>query len=64
MTGSLFGRLLADESGATAVEYALITSMVSMAALGAFDALGEAVAALFEDVADALETVAQKVRLR
>ena len=43
-------RLLADESGATAVEYAAIASLISIAAIGAMAAVGLGVIDLWNTI--------------
>ncbi len=53
---------LADESGATAIEYATIAALVSVGVVGAFDILGQAVDGSMTSVASDLETVANEVR--
>jgi pilus assembly protein Flp/PilA len=35
-----FRRLLADEAGATAIEYGLIVALIAIAAIGGFSAVG------------------------
>lgn len=40
-------QFIADESGATAIEYALVAALVSIAMLGAFGALGGSTADLY-----------------
>jgi pilus assembly protein Flp/PilA len=47
-------RFLKDESGATAIEYGLIAALVGVAAIGALDALGDKLSALFTDVGKAM----------
>ncbi len=47
-----------DESGATAIEYGLIAALVSVAAIGAFTAMGGSVKSMFETVSKALTAVA------
>jgi pilus assembly protein Flp/PilA len=37
----MFKKLLQDRTGATAIEFALVATIISVAALGAFMALGE-----------------------
>ncbi|MCA0424267.1 MAG: Flp family type IVb pilin [Proteobacteria bacterium] len=37
---TLFNRFVADESGATAIEYGLIAALVSVAILGALSTMG------------------------
>ncbi len=44
---SLIRELLADESGATAIEYGLIAALVSVAAIGALTALGGSLRGIF-----------------
>ena len=43
-------QLLADRRGATAIEYALIASLISVAALGAFMNLGDSTSAKFNSI--------------
>ena len=45
---------LKDERAATAVEYGIIASMIGMAGLVAFSALGQEVVAIFEGVTDSM----------
>lgn len=47
---------LADESGATAIEYGLIAALVSIAAITAMGALGNNLADLFNTVSSELDT--------
>ena len=49
--------LLADESGATAIEYALIAALVSVAAITALTEMGSSLQTLFNRVADDLKLV-------
>ncbi|MBS0012537.1 MAG: Flp family type IVb pilin [Desulfobacterales bacterium] len=44
---------LKDENGATAIEYALVASLLAMAILGSVTAVGQAVLALYNRVEDA-----------
>ena len=53
---------LADESGATAIEYATIAALVSVGLVGAFDIMGQAVDGSLTTVAADLETAAIEVR--
>lgn len=46
--------LVRDESGATAVEYALIVALVSIAATGAYQLVGNNLSMLFDTVATKL----------
>lgn len=41
---------LKDESGATAIEYALIAALISVAAIGAYNAVGGAINTQMTDV--------------
>jgi pilus assembly protein Flp/PilA len=47
--------LVADESGAAAIEYGLIAGLVSVAAIAAMSSLGDSLQELFDSVASALE---------
>jgi pilus assembly protein Flp/PilA len=47
----------ADELGATAIEYALIAVLVSIAITGAITALGDSLKAIFSNVATAFDAV-------
>ena len=58
MTTELFKELLADESGATAIEYGLIAALVSVAAIGAFTAMGSSLQDMFNHVANELSHAA------
>lgn len=42
-------RFLQDESGATAIEYGLIGSLIAVAVIGGFSSLADAVAQLWGD---------------
>jgi pilus assembly protein Flp/PilA len=44
-----------DESGATAVEYALMVALIAVAIIVAVTALGTSLSTKFEDVADAID---------
>ena len=48
----LISRFLKNESGATAIEYALIAVGISVAILGAVQLVGSDVSALYDRVAD------------
>jgi len=58
MTGSnsmqVFRKLKADRRGATAIEYALIASLISLAAVFAFTSLGLNLADIFNTISNAL----------
>ena len=47
---NLFKEFFADESGATAIEYGLIAALVSVAAIGALQALGGSLNSIFGEV--------------
>jgi len=49
--------ILADESGATAIEYGLIAALVSVAAITALGTMGSSLKAMFQTVANALQSV-------
>jgi len=53
--GRLLGRFLRDHSGATAIEYAMIASGVSIVIVGSVATLGSAVKGFYTSVADALK---------
>ena len=53
--GGLFGRFLRDQSGATAIEYVMIASGVSIVIAGTVATLGTAVKGFYTSVADALK---------
>lgn len=44
----MIGRFLREESGATAIEYGLIAVLVSVAIIGALEALGVSIDGLFD----------------
>jgi len=48
-------RILLDESGATAIEYGLIASLISIAAVAGFETVGDYVETLFMGVSDKVE---------
>ena len=51
----IFGELLRDESGATAIEYGLIAALVSVAAITAFSTVGTKLSALMLNTANQLK---------
>ena len=51
MMQHVIAQVLGSQSGATAIEYGLIASLVSVAAVGAFTALGESLSPFFIAVA-------------
>lgn len=46
----LFARFAKDESGATAVEYGLMASLIALVIIGAVTALGQRVDAIFKAI--------------
>ena len=50
----ILSRLIRDNRGATAIEYALIASLISVAAIAGFQNLGTRVDAKFQAVNEAL----------
>ena len=51
-----FRKFLEDESGATAIEYGLIAALVSVAAIGALQAMGTSLNTMFGAVSTSLNT--------
>jgi pilus assembly protein Flp/PilA len=47
-------RLLADESGVTAIEYSLIAALIAVAAIGSFTLIGSSLSTTFSTVAGKL----------
>jgi pilus assembly protein Flp/PilA len=47
-------QLIRDESGATAIEYGLIAALISVAAIGAFTAVGSSLLTTFNNVSSKL----------
>jgi pilus assembly protein Flp/PilA len=47
-------RFLADESGATAIEYGLIAALIAVAAIAAFQLVGTNLSSIFNTVATKL----------
>jgi pilus assembly protein Flp/PilA len=45
-------RILRCEKGANAIEYALVASLISIAALAAFQALGTAIDTMYQNVSN------------
>ena len=50
----LFSRFLADEAGATAIEYALIAAFIAMVIAGGATQLGTTINQKFKDIATSL----------
>lgn len=44
-------KIIADSRGATAIEYALIASLISVAAIAGYESLGEKVQSSFDNTA-------------
>ncbi len=53
---NLISRFVKEDSGATAIEYALIAALVSVAAIGALTAMGQPVNTMFGAASSALNT--------
>ena len=51
---NLFSRFVADESGATAIEYGLIASLISVAIIASAQTLGKTVANTFGTVSTSM----------
>jgi len=51
----LISRFVADESGATAIEYGLIAAGIALAIIAAVNALGTAVSSKFSDISSSLK---------
>ncbi|AEQ50083.1 Flp family type IVb pilin [Pelagibacterium halotolerans] len=47
---NLFKKFVADESGATAIEYGLIAALVAVVVIAALSLLGEQLTGTFEDI--------------
>lgn len=50
----LFARFASDESGATAIEYALIAALIGVVVIGAVTAIGTKASAKFQMIANNL----------
>ena len=46
---------IANESGATAIEYALIASLIAVAIIGALTTLGTKISSTFNEIANTLK---------
>lgn len=53
---NLFSRFVADQSGATAIEYGLIAGLISVVIIGAVGTLGTKINSKFNQIANALGT--------
>ena len=51
---TLFTKLIKDESGVTAIEYALIAALVAVAAIAAMTTLGTSISGKFSFIASCL----------
>ena len=51
---TLFIKLIKDESGVTAIEYALIAALVAVAAIAAMSTLGGSISGTFTKVANCM----------
>ena len=51
---SSFTAFLSDDSGATAIEYSLITALVSVTAIAALSEMGDALKTVFQQVSSTL----------
>jgi len=52
---NIFARFVKDESGATAIEYGLIAALIALAIMVGAGAVGNNIAAKFDEIATALE---------
>lgn len=52
---TLFRNLLADNEGATAIEYGLIAALVAVAAIGAMSSLGTSLSTTFNNVSTEMD---------
>ena len=52
---TLFARFVKDESGATAIEYGLIASLIAVAAIGAMTTIGSKLNTTFSNVSSNLK---------
>jgi pilus assembly protein Flp/PilA len=52
----IFGTLLRDQNGATAIEYGLIAGLISVIIIGAVTLVGSDLNAVFDSIASALGT--------
>ncbi|SDV51167.1 pilus assembly protein Flp/PilA [Chitinasiproducens palmae] len=58
---STVGRFIADETGATAIEYGLIAGFVSVAIIGALGTISTSLTSIFDGISTALGNGAAKV---
>jgi pilus assembly protein Flp/PilA len=52
--GNLFSRFVRDESGATAIEYGLIATLIAVAIIGVLTSVGSSLSTTFSSVQSAL----------
>jgi pilus assembly protein Flp/PilA len=52
---TIIARTLRDDSGASAIEFGLLATLVSVAAVAGFSTIGEALNAMFTQVAGVIE---------
>jgi pilus assembly protein Flp/PilA len=57
----MFKKFLADESGATAIEYVIVASLIAVALVGGATALGNSVDDKLNDVATSVATAEDHV---
>ena len=55
MIFNIIRRILLDQSGATAIEYGLIASLISISAIAGFETVGDYVETLFTGVSEKVE---------
>ena len=53
----MFRKFLTDESGATAIEYGILTAMVAVAVVAALPVIGDAITAAFAKVTAAISGI-------
>ena len=53
---TIFKAFLSDESGATAIEYGLITALIGVVAIAALSEMGDALAAVFGRITSVLNS--------
>ena len=51
---SVLNKLLKNEDGTTAIEYGLIVALISVAVIGAYNAVGSSLTSVFNNVASTL----------
>ena len=54
-----FKTFIADESGATAIEYGLIAALIAVAMIAGASALGDSISDKFSDLSDTLDGVSE-----